>query len=563
MLYRGDSAQVRAAAKRLLELAERREALPQQRKLMASLGASRRIAAVRPLVRSWACCAQIGPPRPRLFSRTAKRSDETIETASAALQALLQLWSVAAPTQYHRLDQELRAGGSWSSVTGGGWWRLSPRPGLDGLPDSGELRTVGLGVLSCHPSGHMRQAALRELARGPLAASLPFLLVRANDWVPQVRAVAATRLAALEDTDIEVLAPLLELVLRLAAQGRREPRAVAHLLSLLRTGRGLATLRDYWGSSSPSLRRAAVRFSWDEAKDRGPVLKAGVESRDPVLRRWAVERLAEVGAASRTERLRMLARDSVPMVAEAALDVLDTCIEPGDRELLKELRCAPSPSVQLTARFMLDKHFGESSHREVYLGLLGTDDERSRIVAAVGLSATGEASDHRVLLSEMSGAGAKGRRRLLGAAASLDYEGTRSAILKALGHGLPGLSKAARRLLAEHVKDADADVLADLLGSEYTHARHNALLLVAQLGHWIALPLILRGTRDADGENVDTAKRLLDRWLARHFHGIYRVPGPSIGQKAKVRAELVACAGRLEQPASANIERALAGEWGS
>lgn len=159
---------------------------------------------------------------------------------------------------------------------------------------------------------------------------------------------------------------------------------------------------------------------------------------------------------------------------------------------------------------MLDKHFDESSHREVYLGLLGTDDERSRIVAAVGLSATGEAGDHRVLLSEMSGAGSKGRRRLLGAAASLDYEGSRSAMFEALGHGLRGVSNAARRLLAEHMMDAEADVLAELLGNEYAHVCSNALLLAAHLGHWLALPLILRGTTDCDGENVETAKRLVD-----------------------------------------------------
>lgn len=559
MLYRTDNAELRAKAQRLIELADRREAHAEQRALMTELGVSRRLAAVRALARTWACAAQAGPKR-RWFSFGRGGSEEEAKTADQALRSLGELWSRVSPNQYNLLDQELRAGGYWSPAAGGAWWQLSPRAAIDSLPNSGELRTVGLGVLSSHPSGHVREAALRELAKGPLAPSLPFLLVRANDWVRQVRAVAYARLLALDESAVEKLAPLLELVQQLASQGRREPGAVEHLLNLLRTSRGLAAVQKCWESATPSLRRAAVRFSFDESGEPESVLRAAVGNHDAVLRRWAVQTLSNSDDPARADTFRQLSRDPIPMVATAALDALDNCIEPSDLGLLKELRCAPSPGVQHTARFMLKKHFGEEAHREVYLALLANDDPRSHLAAAIGLAATGEPEDHRVLLSSRVAARSKVRQQLLGAAASLDRTNVRDALFEDLGHELRGVSKGARKLLSERALDSDADEIAKLLGSSVPHVRRNALLVAARLSHWVALPAILRGTRDPDADAADTARQLVEKWIARHFHGIYRAPEPSKAQKLLVQGELPACAGNLARSATKALERALDGE---
>lgn len=557
MLYRTDSVNLRAKAQRLLELADRGEALPEQRELMAELGASRRLAAMRPLARRWAHAAQVSRPKRRWFSFGRGGSDEASETANQALLALSELWSMVRPNQYNQVDKELRAGARWSASSVGAWWQLGPGAAVASLPDSVELRTVGLGVLSCHPSGHVREAALRELDTAPVASSLPFLLVRANDWVRQVRVVAYARLLALDEDDVEHLAPLLELVQQLASQGRREPGATEHLSNLLRTPRGLAAVQTCWTSTAPSLRRAAVRFSFHESEDRDAVLPAAVDSQDAAVRRWAVEMLSASDDPSRVDTLRRLSRDRVPMVAVAALDALDGSIDPRDVDLLKELRCASSPGLQHTARFMLEKHFGEDSHREMYSSLLATDDDRSHLIAAIGLAATGEPEDHRPLLASRAGARSKVRQQLLGAAAGLDPAGTRSALFEDVGHELRGVSKAARELLAERVLDTDAGDISELLDSPLPHVRKNALLLAARLGHWVALPLILRGTRDPDA--TAEANRLLENWIARHVHGIYRPPEPSEAERRQVRAEMVACCNTLSESASERLDRAMAG----
>ena len=210
---------------------------------------------------------------------------------------------------------------------------------------------------------------------------------------------------------------------------------------------------------------------------------------------------------------------------------------------------------------MLEKHFGEASHRDVYLAMLSGADERPYLAAAIGLAATGQPEDHELLLSSRVGARSKVRQQLLGAAVGLDPAGTRSALFEDLGHELKGVSKSARELLAERVLDTDARAVSELLEDSKPHVRKNALLLAARLGHWLAVPLILRGTRDTDAEVADAAGELLEKWFTRHFHGIYRAPEPSDAQERVVRAEMAACGPALGESARESLLRALAGEW--
>lgn len=562
MLYRANNVALADKAQRLSELACAGEAFEEQRALMAQLGASRRIAAVRPLVRSWACSVSVRKPKRRWFSFLVSRSAEDPETAERAqtageaLRALTQLWSSAAPHQYNQLDQEVR--GTYGSPNAEAPWRLlRPDSALEALPDYGATRAMGLGVLSFHLSGYVREAALRELAREPLHVSLPFLLVRANDWVWQVRSVAHARLLLVDESDVELLAPLLELVQQLAAQGRREPGAVEHLLNLLRTTRGLAAIQRSWSATAPSLRRAAMRFSWEESVDRDPVLRAAMDNDDPQLRRWVVQVLSASDSPRSAVRLRALARDPVPMVATAALDALENSLELEDVALLKELRCASSPGLQHTARFLLEKHFAEHAHREVYLQLLASDNERSRDVAAIGLPATGESEDARLLLAARRGARSKVRQRLLSAAFALDPQTSREAVLEDLCHELRGVSKAARGLLSSRVLESDAPALLELLQNAQPHVRGNALLLSARTSHWRGLPAILRSMSDAAEKNAETANLLLESWFARHFHGIYRAVEPTQTQELEVRAEMTACKGVLGLSQRERLERAL------
>lgn len=201
-----------------------------------------------------------------------------------------------------------------------------------------------------------------------------------------------------------------------------------------------------------------------------------------------------------------------------------------------------------------------TGHREVYLRMLSSDHDRSRAAAAFGLSATGEPRDHALLLAQRHEAAPWTRRRLLVAAASLDVAGSRDAVFEDLAHPLRGVSKTARDLLRGRVDDSDAARISKPLASEQSHVRRNALLLAARLGHWVALPLVLRAHRDPEVENATLAREFLDAWLEAHFHGVYRAPSPSRSEGVAIRDELTLGDAVIPADARRKVERALAGK---
>nr|HET7859992.1 hypothetical protein [Caldimonas sp.] len=80
---------------------------------------------------------------------------------------------------------------------------------------------------ACDRSGYVREAAVRELAIAPRPAAIRVLLVRANDWVPQVRDAAVAALAAhLRDDFVPAWALALDAVDALRRGGRVDADAV-------------------------------------------------------------------------------------------------------------------------------------------------------------------------------------------------------------------------------------------------------------------------------------------------------------------------------------------------
>ncbi len=90
------------------------------------------------------------------------------------------------------------------------------------------LPTAALGLLSMNANGHTRELATRALASATAAGELPFLLLRVNDWVSEVSAVArgATEQRILPENAATFVA-LLPLVERLKSQRRVDVNTLA------------------------------------------------------------------------------------------------------------------------------------------------------------------------------------------------------------------------------------------------------------------------------------------------------------------------------------------------
>lgn len=217
-----------------------------------------------------------------------------------------------------------------------------------GRVEAGLAAPVGLAVASLHADGRLRERAVRRMAQFPMPVLVPFLVLRAADFVPQVREAAR---AVLANMLFDGPRRSLDAAAGMAAVLARRERA-GFALAQVRGGIAAAPVAqiEQWlavrGTPVPVRRMAA-----DQAT-RLPLATvarlAGAEA-DPATR----DRLAETAVrgalwTGRHEFIRALALSCSPDVRAIALAGL---LRAGMAEEAAGFLADPSPKVRASARF--------------------------------------------------------------------------------------------------------------------------------------------------------------------------------------------------------------------
>ena len=104
----------------------------------------------------------------------------------ASAKAIHHLLQMLKPTDFVRFDEFVRQGYADWNARREPWYSMKPKD-VGHLASMEETSVWLLGIASCHTNGYVREAAVRELGKTEAGAELPFLLIRANDWVPEIR----------------------------------------------------------------------------------------------------------------------------------------------------------------------------------------------------------------------------------------------------------------------------------------------------------------------------------------------------------------------------------------
>ncbi len=237
----------------------------------------------------------------------------------------------AARVEIHAQLEELR-GSSWAPQTK--WDRLDAKQvtRLARLPDG----WAALGIASAHWNGHVREAAVRALSRRTEGDEIPFLVVRLNDWVPQVRdaalAAASARLTT-ERADGWVRAlPLVE-ALRQQRRADHSPLVRAVFMLLTSVDARPALLRgldaEHFGT-----RRLCFRLVLDAGDES--LLPRALSDSDVVVRLGATARIDRIPRGERRRDLiSRLCRDRSAAVLARALQFFDSEPEEWSRTRLE------------------------------------------------------------------------------------------------------------------------------------------------------------------------------------------------------------------------------------
>ena len=303
------------------------------------------------------------------------------EAAAAAERVLERV----APSELAWFDGSYRSGYAPKGEPAPVWDELSPNR-------IGDSRGT-IALASFHRSGFVREAAVHRLAAMTDGFEVPFLVVRANDWVSVIQAAAMRALKRrLDGRYVQPLARSLDLLDRSSAERTRHRRELLdfrdRVEALLATPDGAGELRGLLTTGTLAQRRAAVRIASRMSPPESRALLArAMREPDPIVAIRAAEALLaqrpSLEAAERTELIRH-------RFAAVRANALATLADEGE---IRHALLDPSRAVREMARYLLEKRGSGSDFSKTYREALNVGSPTSRLAALEGLAELGDESD--------------------------------------------------------------------------------------------------------------------------------------------------------------------------
>lgn len=467
-------------------------------------------------------------------------------TDSVVVEAAIRTLDGLMPRDASRLlllERTVRAAGPslWDSP-----WP-SDRPSPDRVIPSSRARLLierglplsVLGLVSLNADGRTRELATRSLAEHKDGDELPFLLLRANDWVPQIADCARRALFnRCEASFAPRFAAALLLVERLSAQRRVDHRELVDAIrrTLTETAQGVQSLIANLGDGNERpLRRATARLVRAAVHFPLAAFASMLNDRDSVVRTdlaaASLQRdrggdfAARIGAcfADPSPRIRMLAFAAAEKDAPGVLEAH-----------LPELLLDPNAWLREFARRKMANRT-KADFARIYKSVLLQQPHRSLRAALAGLGEVGSAEDADVALAYVDRGSSPTRQIALRSVCALLGERAAATAVAALANDCVGLSRTATELIVARTVRVLPSDLPGLVSSEHHHVRANTLTALASLDRWEALIAALRGIHDTEPRVVRAAQRILARW-ERIPVNLYT--GPNADQRRRILSAL-------------------------
>jgi HEAT repeat protein len=367
-----------------------------------------------------------------------------------------------------------------------------------------------------HPSGFVREAAVRALSARPGAVgSMPFYLVRRNDWVEQVRsaAIEALDLCAKRE-NAEAIVEALPLVYRLVTCTRADHAPfVARIEDLLGQPGCEGALRSGIASPDPRVRRACFSLAFGSSSiSRSELLPAGLRDLDPIVRLGAARTAASAPPEEVVALLDQIERDPYTAVRQVGLDARISLFP--DEEASAYERHLLDRSVSIRGQAQRGLGSAKSPLSDFYRSEIQSGQTRSLDIALLGLSEVGSAADADLASGFLDHPLPRVRAAAVRAVARLSSGDLRPMLYVALEDGSPRVSRAARTVFLTTSVSADPDAIREILdGSEHRHAKVNAISVAQNLARWQRLHFLLRACVNSDSDLASRAALGVCRWL--------------------------------------------------
>jgi HEAT repeat protein len=466
---------------------------------------------------------------PHLCTLLYRKSDDA-RMAAGAISAILPQ---STSEDYLWLDEEVRyfLNCLQGPVSTEGWPAVLDSP----LPQ--EDRAAAIGVLSCHPRGHIRQKAVEALGFVEDSQAIPFLVLRLNDWVAQVR--DASRVAVIRHLnrgELDGFQQHLPLIMRLSNCGRdKHDEIVGRVLDSLSRHDHRSLVNGVLQSSSKDVRHSGYRrLLLRPGLDVENIIQSAFATDDPVLRLWSVKDALVHLQQTELEKLLDSAKHDkfAPVRREALAGYIAKAPGTAESELRNSL-LDRSAAVRDFARFWLAKS-GQLDFAGYYRKII---HESGPIAAALaGLSETGSPVDIVLFRRFLSAKSSRLREVAVRAIGRISGDEGAQDLLGALQDESKRVSNAAKHALMTKLRRLTLNDLEPLLGQTVRqHARRAALALIDSIGSWKIVPLLITLATDSDETLAAEARRL----VLRRVNRVYTSPNQQ--ERTRIEEALQVC----------------------
>ncbi|KAB8182515.1 hypothetical protein [Microbispora catharanthi] len=415
------------------------------------------------------------------------------EHAERALDAL----AAAPPRLWPELDPARRRG-----------WYSALMDVTTPVPDT----PLAVLAAACAYDGHERERAVRHPAMRRDPRLLPILVIRAADWVTEVRSAAADVLdqvlATPTATVMETVAPV---AVRLGR--RRRGEAVVRMVRDAITRASDEVLTALRSSADIPTRRFAYRACLDGGRlGEADLVHAAQHEEDMACRTLCAEAVAGL---DRPDLLRGLLANRAARVRATAMTAL---VRLGTPEHGERMLGDGSPVVRLTAQWAVRRAGGDPA--EFYRRLLDERPGHGLRHLVAGLGECGTPADASIVLPHLADESPRVRAEAVRAVSRL---GARADLAAMLVDPAPVVV----RHVAEALRDAPPpeDRLWPLLdGGRPPHVRRAARRLLAGTDRWNRLKADLILLSGPDESLRERARAGVDDWLARQAATAYAGP---------------------------------------
>lgn len=440
-----------------------------------------------------------------------------------ATRAAGEILSRVKGAEYVALDEGLRGHGYYSGY--------SPTKNEIATWQFGEGSWVPLAIASCSYNGYVREASVIKLKGVDPSHALPFFLLRANDWVKEVRDVAKEAiLDRLSPQHAPFLVRNIYLVTRLRiGRAGTNNELVDAVEQLLQKDNCVPVLLEGLEASGRTEKRACYRIVI--AKDIAPwVVERGLAENDPVIRLFVVEKALDQGLLEwGSNRWDILLSDwYMPVRRAALLALFDASTDKATLLLFKHL-CDSNSAIRALSRAGLkyhDQDLDTLTFTEYYKGQLTKHASQELARAIGGLGECGDNNDAELIAPFLKHSSSRVRRAAIRALYKLDKDRYVEEFIDALVTDGPGTSREARIALSLRKSPLSAQRLEGLLETASTrHAKLNILVLISEGSRWQRLPPLLHSVKDQDIVVRERAIKYLHGWI-ESFNKDYSQPRP-------------------------------------